>query len=95
MKLVILNVNLILKLIALKRAKPAKLGIQVTEENLSTLMDIVNTFAQKMGIVGPGNITKVVLTVMSVKWVSSLKESIIHKIYSVILITSRYLGNIL
>ena len=81
MKVVLLNVNFILKLIALRSAKSAKLGIQVTEEHLSTLMEIVITFARMLDIVGSENITKVVLTVESVKQVSSLKESIIHKIY--------------
>ena len=84
MKFVLSSVNLILKLIALQSANFAKLGAQVKEENLSTLMEFVNTFARKMGIVGPEYNTKVVLTVMSVKYVSSLKESIFHKIYSAI-----------
>ena len=78
------NVNLILKLGVVQSANFANLGVQVTEENLSTLMESVNTFARKMAIVGPEDITKVVLTVGSVRIVSSLKESIIHRIYSVI-----------
>ena len=84
MKFALSSVNLILKLIAVQSANFAKLGIQVTEENLSTLMESVNTFARKMVIVGPEDITKVVLTVESVRYVSSLKESIIHRIYSFI-----------
>ena len=84
MKFALSSVNLILKLIAVQSATFAKLGIQVTEENLSTLMESVNTFARKLVIVGPEDITKVVLTVGSVRYVSSLKESIIHRIYSVI-----------
>ena len=66
------------------KCKLCKTGAQVKEENLSTLMEFVNTFARKMGIVGPEYITKVVLTAMSVKYVSNLKESIFHKIYSAI-----------
>ena len=66
MKVPLLNVNLILKLTALKNAT-VNLGFQVMEENLSTLVVFVNTFAPNMDFVGPEKITKVVLTVGSVK----------------------------
>ena len=53
MKLVVLNVKIILKIIALKSANSAKLGILVAEENFSTLMEFMNNFDRVLDIVGP------------------------------------------